>query len=138
MRDIKRIIVHCSYTPPDRDIGAAEIRKWHTDPRDVGGQGWSDIGYHFVIRRNGNMELGRPVAKKGAHCKGENEDSIGICLVGGWKGADFTWEQYSKLVHLVEKLQYTYGKTQEGKEITVHGHNEFSIKPCPQFKIWRD
>src|SRR3546814_3669760 len=78
MRRIETIILHCSYTPPSMDIGAAVIKGWHVD-----GNGWTDIGYHFVLRRNGAVEEGRPLDVVGAHAKNFNGRSIGICLVGG-------------------------------------------------------
>jgi len=59
------------------DIGAKKIRQWHKL------RGWSDIGYHYVIRRDGRIELGRPIEQVGAHVKGHNSDSIGVCMVGG-------------------------------------------------------
>lgn len=132
MRDINKIIVHCSYTSPSQDIGAAEIRDWH-----VNDNGWSDIGYHFVINRKGIVELGRPVKFAGAHVRGHNQDSIGICLVGGKKEGsnedetNFTWRQYEALMDLVFELQLQYGE-----EVTVHGHNEFTNdKTCPTFYL---
>lgn len=72
------IVVHCSATKPSQDIGAAEIRKWHVEDN-----GWSDIGYHQVIRRSGAIELGRPLHVSGAHAKGYNSVSCSVCLVGG-------------------------------------------------------
>ena len=81
MRKINEVIVHCAFTPTDMDIGAAEIKMWHTEaPRN-----WSDIGYHYVIRRDGTIETGRPLSISGAHARGHNANSIGICLVGGAK-----------------------------------------------------
>ena len=77
------------------DIDAETIRDWH-----VNGNGWSDIGYHYVIKRNGLVEAGRPVSISGAHAKGHNADSIGICLVGGMledmskADANFSLAQY--------------------------------------------
>lgn len=124
MREIKKLIVHCSATPPHMDIGATEIRKWHLE------KGWADIGYHFVIRRNGDVEDGRPVDQAGAHTQGYNRESIGICLVGGNNEADFSFSQYHSLVALIEKL-----KTQYGSDITVHGHREFADKLCPCFDV---
>lgn len=62
MRHIDKIIIHCSATPPDRHIGADEIRLWHI--RD---KGWTDIGYHSVIRRDGAVEAGRGLELPGAH-----------------------------------------------------------------------
>lgn len=78
MRHINRIVVHCSATPPTMDIGANTIRGWHVLER-----GWSDIGYHYVITRDGKIQIGRPLARTGAHASGFNKGSIGICYVGG-------------------------------------------------------
>ena len=77
MRELNKIVIHCSATHSSMDIGAADIKKWHLD------KGWSDIGYHYVIRRNGAIEEGRPVHIQGAHVKGHNASSIGVCIVGG-------------------------------------------------------
>ena len=134
MREIKQLIVHCSYTPPGMDIGAASIRRWH-----VQGNGWSDIGYHYIIRRDGTVEEGRPVENQGAHCLGQNSDSIGICLIGGMseKGYgylpefNFTGAQMFFLGSLVEKLLNRY----ELDKSDCHGHNEYSNKECPCFCV---
>ena len=127
--NVNTIWVHCSATKAKVDIGAAEIRKWHTD------KGWSDIGYHFVIRRNGQVEKGRPETKQGAHVYGYNKDSIGICMVGGlddMKKADanFTFAQYSALVNLIADLQKKYGM-----DVKVRGHRDVAAKSCPCFSI---
>jgi len=79
---IDLIVIHCSLTKVDQLIGADEIRRWHVEER-----GWNDIGYHYVIPRYGPLELGRPAFIEGAHVKGHNDNTIGICLVGGM-GAD--------------------------------------------------
>lgn len=71
------IVVHCSATRPSQDIGAAEIRQWHL------ARGYQDIGYHLVIRRNGRIELGRPLDAIGAHVTGFNSISVSLCMVGG-------------------------------------------------------
>jgi N-acetylmuramoyl-L-alanine amidase len=71
------LVVHCAATKASMDIGAKEIRRWHKD------RGWDDIGYHYVIRRNGDVEIGRPENAVGAHVAGKNSTSVGICLVGG-------------------------------------------------------
>jgi N-acetylmuramoyl-L-alanine amidase len=125
------IIVHCSYTPPSMDIGASVIRNWHLE------RGWSDIGYHYVITRDGTIEDGRPVGLVGAHTKGVNWRSIGICLVGG-KNEDededefnFTQPQMTSLNLLVKDIL----KTHKGESIRVAGHNEFSEKSCPCFNV---
>ena len=130
MREIEKIIIHCSATPPSMDIGAEEIRRWHVDDN-----GWSDIGYHYVIRRDGTVEPGRPLEKAGAHCRGYNQKSIGICLVGGTaesNGAsefNFTWNQIKELEQKLITLECLYNG------VTIHGHNEFSEKACPVFNV---
>ena len=82
----KYIVIHCAATKPSMDIGAAEIRKWHTDPP----RNWDDIGYHYVVRRSGTiekpmLEVGRYLEIPGAHVANHNHESIGICLVGAWQ-----------------------------------------------------
>lgn len=126
MRKINKIIIHCADTPPSMDIGVEEIRKWHTGER-----GWSDIGYHVVIRRNGDFEEGREVAIAGAHCKGQNSNSIGICLVGGYNGKfDFTSKQMMTLDEVIRGIKKSVPEV-----VSVHGHNEFSDKTCPNFDV---
>jgi len=129
MRDIKRIIIHCSATPISMDIGAEEIRKWHT------AKGWKDIGYHYVIRLNGEIESGRTIDKVGAHSKGQNKDSIGICYIGGsdeeHNPKDTLYEcQEEAMRELIFSLRVV-----ADEELTIHGHNEFSTKACPSFKV---
>lgn len=132
MRNIDSIIIHCSDTYPDMDIGVTEIREWHMEaPRN-----WSDIGYHYVIRRDGIIELGRSIRKPGAHCKGHNMGSIGICLVGGRSGANkpkdnFTPEQKDTLASLVRLTCNDYGPSLE-----VLAHCELDPnKTCPNMDI---
>lgn len=128
MREINKIIIHCSATKANQDIGAFQIDEWHKK------QGWSGIGYHYVIRRNGQVENGRPLEVTGAHCKGQNKNSIGICLVGGIdaKGEpenNFTEAQFLALRKLVKNLKQDYPGA------TIHGHYEFANKACPCFDV---
>ena len=128
-RDVNEIILHCSATPEGRDVSTAEIKSWH-----VGERGWSDIGYHFVIELDGSLVAGRPLEVKGAHVKGRNSNSIGVCYVGG---LDKKGEPKDTMNHgqertfrsLVVVLRATHGK------LTLHGHNEFSYKACPSFDV---
>ncbi len=83
MRTISMIVIHCSDTPDTMNIGAAEIRGWHT-AKEPNGRGWADIGYHLVVRRSGTVELGRTEATVGAGVKGHNARSLHICWVGRW------------------------------------------------------
>ena len=128
MRPINAIILHMAYTRPSQDVGVDTIRDWH-----VSGNGWSDIGYHFVIRRNGCIEDGRPLHRPGAHVKNHNSDSIGICLSGGRKekadapDCNFTRAQWDALMHLVTELKADY------PEAKVRGHRDYSGRACPGF-----
>ena len=131
MRPIDRLFIHCSATTPKMDIGVNEIRKWHTN------RGFTDIGYHFVIRRDGTIEDGRDIDKVGAHVAGYNTGSIGICMVGGVDAAmkaedNFTVEQWRSIRNLLRILKADYPKA------TIHGHNEFANKACPSFDVQKE
>jgi Negative regulator of beta-lactamase expression len=132
MRPIRSIIVHCSATPPDMDIGVETIDGWHRD------RGWASIGYHYVIRRNGRVETGRNIEHPGAHARGANQDSVGVCLVGGTDAddktkaeANFTLTQYRALEELVWTLRGRYGS------LEVMGHRDLPgvRKACPCFDV---
>lgn len=129
MRNLNRIILHCSATREGKDFSADTIRDWH-----VKGNGWSDIGYHWVIRLDGSIEVGRPLEKSGAHTKGHNKDSVGVCYIGGLdengKPKDtMNPEQEKAWRMIVLSLRTLYG------DLTIHGHNEFSAKACPSFIV---
>jgi len=132
MRAINRIIIHCSATPESMDIGVEQIRLWHTAPKPRG-NGWRDVGYHYVIKRDGTLEFGRPVHEIGAHVRGHNHDSIGICYVGGMRDGEpfdtMTEHQEMTMIHLVKSLRMVFGP------MRLHGHNEFAAKACPSFDV---
>ena len=123
MREINSIVFHVSETPENMDIGVEEIREWHLE------RGFDDIGYHFVIRKDGTIERGRWVGYVGAHCRGKNRDSIGVCYVGGWDGKDDRTNAQRDAMHtLVEQLTAIFGS------LDVFGHYEFNKdKTCPNF-----
>ena len=131
-KSTRYLVVHCSATRPSMDIGAREIRQWHK------AKGWSDIGYHYVIRRDGRVEKGRPENTIGAHVSGHNANSIGVCLVGGVSDKDytkaennFTKEQFESLKSLLKTLSEKYPKA------TILGHRDFPkvAKACPSFDV---
>ena len=129
MRDLNRIILHCAATREGKDFSVDTIREWH-----VNGRGWSDIGYHWVIRLDGSIEGGRPLEKSGAHTKGHNKDSVGVCYIGGCdadgKPKDtMNPEQEKAWRMIVLSLRTLYG------DLTIHGHNEFANKACPSFIV---
>ncbi len=135
------IVVHCAATPPDRDVGVAEIRRWHLD------KGWLDIGYHYVIRRNGDIELGRLAHVMGAHVGKRipgrrhlryNHVSVGVCMAGG-VAADvktpednFTAAQWLALRNIIDAL------LEEHPDAKVVGHRDLdNRKACPSFDVAR-
>lgn len=128
MRDINKIIIHCSDTPFGYSFSASDIDRWHKE------RGFDCIGYHYVIRLDGFIEVGRPIEQIGAHCYGHNKDSIGICYIGGRDSDGIisdtrTLEQKESLHDLVSYLKVKF------PNVSVHGHNEFSSKPCPCFNV---
>jgi hypothetical protein len=127
-REINLIVVHCSATPPSMDIGAARIKQFHKR------RGWSDIGYNFVIKRDGTVETGRDINKIPAHAKGYNKNSIGVCYVGGvdseMNPEDNRTDKQKDSLHML--LSYLYFKY-DIKDII--GHNEVSSKACPSFCV---
>ncbi len=131
MRLINKIIIHCSASSPSMNIGVKEINAWHLK------KGWQGVGYHYVIRRDGTIEKGRNLDLIGAHCKGENANSIGICYVGGvnenGKAEDNrTQDQKESLRKLISSLNLVFGP------LDIFGHNEFSDKACPSFNVQKE
>ena len=134
MRDLNRIILHCSATKEGRDYAVETIRKWHTDPKPKG-RGWSDIGYHWVIRIDGSIEVGRPLEKSGAHTKGHNKDSVGVCYIGGCDGGGKPKDTMNPEQEKAWRMIVLSLRTLYGDHITIHGHNEFANKACPSFTV---
>ena len=150
LRNVTTILaVHCSATKPGVEIGAKEIREWHM------AKGWTDIGYHWVIRRSGLLEIGRNLREVGAHVTGFNVMSVGICLVGGLDENGngiiddfyhYTPKQRSTLYTLLLTLRLIYPGAQ------VCGHRDLSpdknhdgqvspdewLKQCPGFDVRRE
>ena len=133
MRKIDKFIIHCSATPEGRDYTVQQIREWH-----VKGNGWRDIGYHYIIYRDGSIHTGRPIEQIGAHTTGYNSHSIGICYIGGYAADGKTPKdtrteaQRRALIKLLRELKAKYPSA------TIHGHNEFANKACPSFIVKKD
>lgn len=129
MRIIRDIIVHCSATEAGQNIKASTIDAWHR------ARGFKQIGYHYVVDLDGTIERGRPVSLAGAHCKGRNAHSIGVCYIGGLKDgkpADTrTWEQKAALNKLLFNLISMY-------HVRVHGHRDYAKKDCPCFDATKE
>ena len=140
-RTITEIIVHCSDTPEGRNQTVNDIRAWHK------ARGFADIGYHYVVYRDGSVAEGRDINLIGAHCTGHNSHSIGVCYVGGCEGEHKngkivpktdehgnhipkdtrTLAQKASLINLLKDLRrlYPYAK--------IRGHRDFANKACPSF-----
>lgn len=139
MRQIDSIIIHCSATLTGRHFGIAEIERWHTLPPPRG-NGWKAIGYHYVIEVDGTIQSGRRIEEAGAHVKGHNSRSVGICLVGGIDenqrpSASFTNQQWDSLTTLLKGLRTSFPAA------LIRGHNDYTnAKACPSFDVrsWCD
>lgn len=132
MRRINKIIIHCTATKAGVPFTVETIRRCHVRER-----GWSDIGYHYVVYLDGTVHAGRALSRPGAHTRGHNAHSIGVCYVGGLdasgKPCDTrTAQQRNALLALVKELKRRFPGA------TVHGHREFANKACPCFDAKRE
>ena len=134
MRSINLLVVHYSAVRPYRTSSADEINEWHKK-RVTHGIHWKGIGYHYVVRRDGSIETGRPLSEPGAHCAGHNKYSIGICYEGGLDNngdaADTrTPAQKQALRKLLEELHAQFPKA------LIVGHHDLNPRrPCPVYDV---
>jgi len=133
MRTIKTIIIHCSATKPKQDFGVKDIARWHKE-RKFSAAGGTYCGYHYVIRLDGRIEIGKPIDVIGCHCKNHNAGSIGICYIGGLdeKGAPKdtrTEDQKLSMWFLVNTLHHCFPQAK------ICGHHDFANKECPCFEV---
>lgn len=140
MRPITEIIIHATATRPEWWAGrptkdkVAEIRRWHVQDR-----GWKNIGYHYLIDRDGTVAEGRPLDQVGAHVQGHNAGTVGIALFGGHGSAEtddfaenFTPEQDRALRAQIQWLRQEYPTIRK-----VSGHNFYARKACPGFNVMK-
>lgn len=133
MRQIDKIIVHCSATREGENFPVEEIRRWHVE-----GRGWSDIGYHFYIDLHGDIYKGRDIARIGAHCKSNNRSSIGICYCGGVESDGKTPKdtrteaQKEALMCVLRTLKAMFPSA------AIHSHRDFARKACPSFDATKE
>lgn len=129
MRIITLIVIHCSAVRPDQTSSVAQIDTWHRDRGFKFG-----VGYHYVVRRNGEIEAGRPEWLVGAHCVNHNKYSIGVCYEGGLNARGQpvdtrTPEQKAALRTLLEDLHRRYPRA------VIVGHHDLNpMKDCPCIK----
>lgn len=116
---INMIIVHCSGSDNKRHDNISTMRKWHK------AKGWNDVGYHYFIRKDGALEKGRSENTMGAHTKGFNAQSIGVCL-HGLKEEKFTENQKDTLAKLIKEINSRYEQ-----KIDIIPHRTIANKSCP-------
>lgn len=122
MRTINKIIIHHSQSDIKGHDNIKVIKEWHLE------RGFKDVGYHYFITKNGTIQRGRDLAKVGAHCKGQNKSSIGICLSGDKK---YSYLQFCALDCLIRSLRIKLGKP----KLKVYPHSKYSDKICPNFDV---
>jgi len=159
--EITELIIHCAATPNGVEYTAAHVNGWHggrsfmRNPDALTGAGaWATkgphasglkhIGYHYVIRTNGVVEVGRRLSETGAHCRGHNHNSIGVCLIGTDVYTQAQWDALKQLVkaeirdHGKRRLSAIAkrGSRADFPALSIHGHREFNTnKTCPGFDV---
>jgi N-acetylmuramoyl-L-alanine amidase len=118
------IVVHHIGMANNDDVSAETGHQWHLN------QGWSGIGYHFIIRKDGTIEEGRPLGTIGAHVYGENRHTIGINLVGNFENAVPTEAQKASAARLIASLCTVY-QLDPVWQSTVKGHRDLNATACP-------
>lgn len=120
-RNVDRVFIHCSASDDPLHDDVAVMDLWHKQ------RGWSGVGYHFFIKKDGTLQEGRPLWKVPAAQAGHNVDTIAICLHGLLE-SKFTQEQFDTLKDLCRMIDDAYNG-----EVTFHGHREVARKACPVF-----
>ena len=146
MRTIDHIIIHCYATCEGSSLSVEELEKMHRR------RGFRGIGYHYYIRRDGTVTNTRPLEVIGAHCKGNNAHSVGICYEGGLDARGNpkdtrTPEQRSAMHLLVAQLLKRFKNN-----VCICGHRDLSpdlngdgviepeewVKECPCFEVRKE
>ena len=125
-RNINKIIVHCADTKTNQSFDITDVDNWHKK------RGFSMVGYHYYIKLDGTIQEGRNLEQVGAHCKGQNSDSIGICFEGGLNADGSKWDgplspQLDAWNSLYQYLCFMFGN------LPIKAHYEYSEKSCPNF-----
>lgn len=132
-RPIRELIWHCTATPEGRDYTVDDVRAWHKQ------RGWSDIGYHFVVYRDGRVMAGRPIGQVGAHVEGHNTGTVGCSYIGGLTADGRaprdtrTDAQRASMLWLTRCLIACHRGIAK-----VSGHNQYAAKACPSFDVRTD
>jgi len=135
LSNITTLIIHCAATPNGQNFDIHDIDQWHQERNFRRGAAFvspneiklQHVGYHFVITLDGHVQTGRHIDETGAHARGYNNTSIGICLIGT---DQFTEQQWLALKQQVQALQNTF------PDINIIGHNQINThKTCPGFDV---
>ena len=136
MREINRIICHCTATPEGRVQTVEDIRRMHVKDNH-----WSHIGYHYLIYLDGTIHLGRPIEEEGAHCKegGHNRHSIGVCYIGGVRKEDGRTPEDTRTPEQKEAMKVLLQLLKAASpEAKIYGHRDFAKKDCPSFDATKE
>lgn len=124
-----RIVIHHTGNPDDDDLSAKTLHGSHR------AQGWAGIGYHFVIRKDGTVELGRPDWAIGAHAYGFNSESIGVHVCGNFDKVEPTEAQLNALPMLLADICDDYGLI--ASDSVVMGHRDLMATDCPGSNLYK-
>ena len=129
MRKIDEVIVHCSATGIHQDFDVSDIDRWHRE------RGFNGCGYHFYIKLSGQLQVGRDIEKAGAHCKGHNSNTVGVCFEGGlMEDMKTPWSKPTDNQMVTWGRLHDYFNRNIGV-VKVSGHYQYSTKTCPNFNI---
>lgn len=124
------MVIHHTGNPSDDDLSAKQIHQSHLN------QGWSGIGYHYVIRKDGSIEKGRPHWTIASHAYGENSHTIGIHFSGNFEKGHPTSAQIESGALLLAKLGNDYGLTLDSKHVV--GHRDLMATACPGKNLYAE
>lgn len=127
--DTSRIVIHHTGNPTDDDLSAEQLHRSHQN------LGWAGVGYHFIVRKDGTVELGRPDWAVGAHAEGFNSKSIGIHVCGNFDMAEPTEAQINALQQLIADICDAYGLIASA-DIVV-GHRDLMATACPGKNLYK-
>ena len=125
-RKVTKIVVHCAYTPEGKEFDIYDIERWHKE------RNFRTVGYHYVILLDGTIQRGRELDETGAHVRGHNEETIGICYIGGYANDanktpkdTRTSAQCESITTLLKYLKLVY------KDAEIVGHRDLANRDCP-------
>lgn len=131
-RNVFELIWHCAATPEGKDFTVEDIDRWHKD------RGWSGIGYHFVVYRDGTIHAGRSNERTGAHVGGHNTGTIGLCYIGGVAADGKTAKDTRTPQQRRAMRALTIDIAKDPRITRISGHNEYAAKACPSFDVRSD